>query len=193
MVRIGKHRLEQVTFPILKEFESVNSRFIEVDNKILVNSRRIEEIEVFLRRLSLFNFDYEKLWCRIQELELNFISIGTLRVNDMGKIKGMVQESINESRSRSDEFKIGMNRMDIIINQYKEVVENVLLKTKSINNQVFEMQMNFNELKENYANKIKSMQIDITNSRKIFEEKMNEYSNVCADLDIANRKIKGNT
>ena len=134
---------------------SITKQMLQMDSKFKLHIKHIEEIEVFIRKITQHNYEFDKLQRQVYELIEDRNAKEIRRKNDMKKFESMIQEVKDIMDNESTNFKIGFNRLELRLNDYKDIVERVIKKNEVVNVKVAEMERNVVDAKEHYFNVVR--------------------------------------
>ena len=183
--------IENLIKPLADKFNPINAQLDSLRKGLLTCEYKTAEIEVFLRHVSFFNQGFEILWKQVQELESFKEILNDRRQDDMQKINHIIEEINAELKNRSDDFRIGMNHIDVISKQLKVSIQTILTHRQASNEKISAIEVNINDIKEHFHNNIDSFKINLNKMATSIEKNIMQYAETEANIDVIKQQLKG--
>jgi len=190
---MSKYRLlvEELMMPLNNKIEGVIGSVKEVSNTLLFNIQRVEEINVFLRHLSLFNKDFEVVWTKLNEIELYRNVNEGRREEDLKEVASKIKtvELIAENNIKT--VNMYNNNIKDLAEQFKQVVKDISLYKETLNNKISVFHRVSTSAKQYYDDNVGAVKKEVEKSVAIVKETLSKYSNLSAEIEVTNRQLKG--
>ena len=183
--------IERLFKPLSDKFSPICSQIEEINRDTQICKQKVGESEAFLRRLSIFYQEFEKLFQQVQEFEVYKEVLENRRQDDLRKTQYMIQEIDTELKNRSDDFRIGLNHMDVLAKQFKEMMKETIIHRQAVNEKVSGLEVKISEANDHYFNNIDSIKLKIEENVNSIEKIAIQYAEATAKVDIIEQQLKG--
>lgn len=183
--------IESLIKPLADKFSPINLQLDEIRKALLSCEYKTSEIEAFLRRVSFFNQDFEVLWQQVQELESYKEILDDRRQDDIRKINYAIEEVNAELKNRSDDFRIGMNHIDVISKQLKGSIQTTLTHRQAVNEKVSGLEAELGGVKEHSYTSIDAIWAELRKLCAAMEKSVMQHVQAEASVDVMKQQVKG--
>jgi len=184
--------LEELIRPFAVKCETATQKFSSFENSIMSYAYKLEEIDVFLRRLSVSQHHFEKLWQQVQEFE-SYKKMNEFRRNeDLKNIKLELDEIKNDARNDQENIKLGVNKIDMLAEQYKNIVNDIIEHRKYVTAELSQIYKVSNDSNEFCHSSIQNLQNSLENNGLLFKQNKDDHNDIKANISVLQHWIKGN-
>lgn len=183
--------IETLISPLTHKFEDITAQIAQFDNRLLQTARQVQEIEVFFRRLTFFNINLERLWERMQELESNSGTAEVRRTEDMQQIRAILNDNRCELKDRADDFRLGVSRMNVIVEEYKDVVKDATGKTQRSLARLIAVEQRVEKDREVCAASVGEVKEQANRDREAAKKTKEQYVELNSEVSAVARRLKG--
>jgi len=179
--------VQEAMLSVIEKCNVANLRIDQLNDDMRRNTVKVEEIDILMRRLTRFNWNFEELWRQVQELESFRNVMEARRKQDMKEIIYKIKDSNKAAQLEIESFKIGMNKMDMILTQYKELLQDIILYKQSVNETIYNTGKTVTDANNTLTNEITNLHTKISN----IECKHAKYIHLQNELNNTSKSVKG--
>jgi len=183
--------IEILISPLATKLEVINTQVQEFDSRLLSNTKQVQEIETTFSRLNFFNMSIEKLWEQTNELENHKATIEIRRNKDMQQIRAMIQDNTKEVKNRTDDFKLGINRMNIMLEEYRNIVKDIIKKAQDGVTKMLAMENTITQDKEYHKKNISLIEEEVKRCNIELGKIKEHYVTLNSEVSTLAFKLKG--
>eukprot|EP01022_Parablepharisma_sp_SALTPOND_P020044 TRINITY_DN352_c0_g1_i1.p1 TRINITY_DN352_c0_g1~~TRINITY_DN352_c0_g1_i1.p1 ORF type:complete len:547 (+),score=71.51 TRINITY_DN352_c0_g1_i1:3164-4804(+) len=183
--------VEELVAPLAQRLDFATSKLNQFDAALRINVRKLEEMDVFLRKLSHSQHYFENLWGQVQELDAYKEMAETRREEDLKEIKYKIDEVENDARNDKENLRVSVNKVDVLANQYRGLVQDVIAYKRDVGNQVANIEKVSIEAKEHCSDIIEVIRGEISRIGPELKRNTLQHNEMQAGIDVVNHWVKG--